>query len=112
MKILCETNGNFQLIDFGAGGNLIRAHRPSVVLGSSFVSSRAAIGQIKVLGNVSDEATDEEFEKYFDEAGDAELAVAAFLEAFSTEVTKKLATSGKGSKNKGKANETADNASE
>lgn len=97
MKILCETNGSFQLVDFGNGGNTIQANRPSVVLGSPFISSRAAIGQIKVLGNVTDEATDAEFAEYFDASENAELAVAAFLEAYSTEVTKKV------SKGKGKA---------
>lgn len=96
MKILCETNGNYQLVDFGNGGNIVSAERPSVVLGSPFISARASLGQIKVLGNVSDEASDEEFAEYFTASENAELAVASFLEAYSTEVTKKV------SKRKGK----------
>lgn len=97
MKILCETNGSFQLVDFGNGGDVIKADRPSVVSGSPFVSARAALGQLKVLGNVNDEATDAEFEEYFKASDSSELAVASFLEAYSTEVTKKV------SKRKGKA---------
>ncbi|MES0134505.1 hypothetical protein NKJ88_06015 [Mesorhizobium sp. M0016] len=104
MKILCETNGEFQLIDFGNGGNIVAAHRPSVVSGSPFISARAALGQIKVLGNLADEATDEEFVEYFVAAEDAELAVASFLDAYAPEGTKKVATKGKG-KGKGKTAE-------
>jgi len=83
MKILCETTGPFQIVDFDNGGAVIRAHRPSVAVNSHLVSSRAAAGQIRVLGSVSDEATDDEFAEYWKESdGDQKLAVAAFLEAY------------------------------
>ncbi|CCV12941.1 hypothetical protein [Mesorhizobium sp. STM 4661] len=96
MKILCETNGSFQLIDFGNGGDIVAAERPSVVRGSPFISARAAIGQLKVLGNVADEATDEEFAEFFKSAEDSQLAVSSFLDAYSDEPTTKVAPKSKG----------------
>lgn len=84
MKILCETTGPFQIVDFDNGGAVIRSHRPSVAVNSHLISSRAAIGQITVLGNVNDEATDDEFAVYWKETeGDKKLAVASFLEAYA-----------------------------
>ena len=70
-KILIETKGDFELIDYSQSltGLVIRADRPTVSAdNSSFVSQRAAAGQIKVLGAVNDEATDEEFQKFWDES--------------------------------------------
>jgi hypothetical protein len=95
MKILCETTGSFSLVDFGQAGAVIEAHRPSVVERSAFVSARAAVGQIRFLGDVTDEATDAEFAKYVDEAEDMDLAVSAFLAAFAVEDTSKKKVSGK-----------------
>lgn len=86
MKILCETTGAFQLVDFDAASLVIRANRPTVAGNTYFVSSHAAGGRIRVLGNVNDEATDEEFAAYIrDSEGDLQLAIAAFLDAFQVE---------------------------
>jgi len=85
MKLLCETTGDFQLVDFGNKGHTIRAFRPTVTPNTPFVSARGAAGQIRVLGNVSDEATDEEFEKYVKDSEDMALAISAFLAAYPVE---------------------------
>lgn len=106
-KILIETTGQFELVDFSQAGLVVQANRPTVSSDdSSFISSRASIGQVKTLATLSDEATDEEFEKYWtesksevkhkegaseDEVAQAEaeakqkqkeLAVAAFVDAY------------------------------
>lgn len=84
MKILCETTGAFQLVDFEMGGAVIRSHRPCVVSQSHFVSAHAAAGRIRVLGNVNDEATDAEFAKYVKESdGDLQLAIESFMASFA-----------------------------
>ncbi len=83
MKVLIETTGDFQLLDYNqARGLVIRADRPTVSEQNEFVHSRAAIGQIKVLGQINDEATNEEFDGYWKDSGDRELAISAFLDSF------------------------------
>lgn len=84
-KLLVETTGEFELVDFNEGGAIVAHNRPSVVNHSTFISSRTAVGQIRVLDNLTDEATDAEFEKYFkDSEGDVELALSAFKSAYSS----------------------------
>ena len=78
------------LLDFGNGGDKIDAYRPSVVRASDFISNRAAAGQVRILGQVNDEATDAEFEEYLNESNrDVELAVNSFLATYG-EDTKSL----------------------
>lgn len=85
-KIICETTGEFQLVDYGNKGHIIRAFRPTVTANTQFVSQRAAANQIRVLATVSDEATDEEFENYLrDSDGDVALAVESFKTTYSIE---------------------------
>lgn len=82
-NIICETTGEFQLVDYGNESRIIPAFRPSISPLTAFVSQRAAAGQIRVLANVSEEATDEEFQKYLtDSDGDVTLAIEAFKSAF------------------------------
>jgi hypothetical protein len=96
-KFLAETKGDFQLVDFSNRQALLQAHRPSVIEMSSFFQSQMGYDRIKLLGEVSAEATDEEFVKYWDECDTAELAVDSFLAAFSVEETSaKPAAKGKG----------------
>lgn len=95
MKVLCETTGEFALVDFSQGGAVIEAHRPSVVARSQFVSSRAMIGQVRFLADLRDEATDAEFAKYVEEAEDIELAVSAFIASFGIEEPSQKKVSGK-----------------
>lgn len=84
-KALVETTGSFQLMDFARGGAMAQAHRPSVVELSTFFQGRVANGNLKLLGRVNDEATDEEFVKYWEDSEDATLAVEAFLASFEVE---------------------------
>jgi hypothetical protein len=83
-KILAETTGEFELVDFTYGGAIVAHDRPSVVESTTFIQSRASLGQIRVLDTLTDEATDAEFEKYFKESdGDAELAISSFKASYS-----------------------------
>ena len=89
MKQIIETTGSFQLY-LPAPGFFAQAHRPSVVHIAAFFEQHAAAGRIRVLGQVNDDATDEEFVKYVeDPKGDMDLAVAAFISAFPAEPAKK-----------------------
>ena len=84
-KVICETTGAFQLVDYGNEGHVVPAFRPSVATLTAFLSARAAAGQLRVIANVSDEATDEEFQAYLKDSEDVSLAIAAFTEAYSVE---------------------------
>jgi hypothetical protein len=78
MKVIAITTGAFQLLD-SLTGDLISAFRPSVVEKTSFLTARHAIDQVKVLAEVADSATDDEFAKHWHEAGkDIDLAVQSF----------------------------------
>lgn len=85
MKIIAHTTGSFQLID-GLSGDLVSAHRPSVVKKTSFITARLAIDQLKIVAEVSDAATDEEFAKHWAEAeGDMDLAIQSFLSIYGVD---------------------------
>ncbi len=85
MKQLIETTGEFELIDFETG-TLIQADRPTVTSKTTFISTRASLGQIRFLADLTDEATDEEFNKYVSETpDDLDFAIEAFKSAFSPE---------------------------
>lgn len=84
-KQLVITTGTFELVDYsGTTTTLIGNTRPVVVEKTSFIQARAAAGQLKVLDTeLPDEATDEEFAKYWNESdGDQPLAVEAFKSSF------------------------------
>ena len=86
MKILVETTGEFQLVDpFTA--ELIPSHRPGVVTATQFVEGRCARGEVKVLAQLQDNATDEEFVNYWKES--PEIAVDAFKSEFAPEAVTK-----------------------
>lgn len=88
MKILVETSGAFELVD-PYGYQLMPSDRPAVVTSSQFVEARASKGQIKILGQLQDHATDADFIGYWKEAAD--IAVEAFKSEFGMEaVTAKL----------------------
>lgn len=84
-QVICETTGDFQLVDYGNEGRIVPAFRPAVATLTSFLSQRAAAGQLRVIANVSDEATDEEFVAYLKDSEDVSLAIAAFTDAYSVE---------------------------
>lgn len=85
MKQLVETTGQFELVDF-ENGTIIQADRPTVVVPTTFTSARAALGQVRFLANLKDEATDEEFAEYVKQTpDDIDFAIEAFKSAFSPE---------------------------
>jgi len=84
-KFLVETSGQYQLVDFTHRQQLVEAHRPSVVEQSAFIQTRVAMGQLRVFGEVNAEATDVEFAAYWKDSESAELAIAAFMEAYKVE---------------------------
>jgi len=88
LKILVETTGEFQLVDpFTL--ELMPFDRPAVVTSTSFVETRAAKGEVVVLSQLTEEATDEEFAAYWREASD--IAVESFKSKYAPEaVTKKV----------------------
>jgi len=81
MPILVETTGQFQLMDFH---QLVPAHRPAVVEQTNLFSSRALLGQLKILANdLKAGTTDKDFEAFWAESGgDHALAVESFIAAF------------------------------
>ena len=92
-KHLVETTGSFELVDFSYKSQVLDSTRPSVVAMTTFIQGRVALGQVRVLGELSDESTDEEFVNYWKESEDPALAVDAFLATFGKEaVTEKPAT--------------------
>lgn len=96
IKILAETKGSFQLMDI-AESQLLPAHRPAVVISSNLIQDRIGRSQVKVLGELKAEATDEDFAEYLKEAdGDHQLAVDSFLAEFGANaVEEKVSTSAK-----------------
>ena len=88
MKLLVETTGQFQLI-CNDQRQLIRFKGCTLVVNSAFVESRCIAGQLRLIAQVSDEATDGEWRQFEKECeGDQELAVAAFVSKFPLEKTK------------------------
>lgn len=86
MKMLCESVGRAQLIDLYNGGQRVSGIRPSVIELTDFIRQRAAVNQLKFLGELQDDATDEEFAKYWQESDeDAALAVDSFMGAYGKE---------------------------
>lgn len=99
IKLLAETKGSFQLLDLGHHGQSIKARRPSVVVNSNFVQDRIGRNQVRVIAELKDEATDEEFASYLRESdGDIALAVDSFISEFGKEAVEKK-KKGRGRKN-------------
>lgn len=102
MKVICETTGDFMLVDYSNNGQTVHAGEINVVEVTPFINSRAMIGQLRFLGEVNDEATDAELQKFIKEADDdVDLAIASFLSTFGLESAP--VTSKKGKKAKAKA---------
>lgn len=60
MKLLVQTTGAFQFYLPGPE-QFVRSEGASVVRQSTFISTHVAKGSIEILGQVTDEATDEGF---------------------------------------------------
>jgi hypothetical protein len=81
--LLVETTGAFSLL--GPNGVDVKRLRPTVIERSSFVEVQCANGQLRVLAELPDEATDAEFAKFWEESeGDEELAIESFKATFTT----------------------------
>lgn len=80
MKSIVETSGSFELL-VPETKELVPYDRPAVVTNAHLITSRIALGQVKLLAaDVPPEASDEEFVKYWEE--NPEIAVDAYLSQF------------------------------
>lgn len=84
-KLLVETKGDIQV--YGDGEEL-HAHfnRPSVVRQGNFMAGHVSSGNLILLGQLTDDATDAEFEKVWREAKtdeDREKVKHAFAEKYA-----------------------------
>jgi hypothetical protein len=103
IKLLAETKGSFQLHDLAHKGQRILARRPSVVENSFFIQDRIGRGQVRVISELKEEATDEAFTSYVKEAeGDMQFAIDAFLAEFGAEAVEQPAKKKRASKSKSK----------
>lgn len=91
MKILVETTGDFMLID-RQQDLAIECDRPAVTERTPFVHVQIGLGQLHVLSELQEAATDEEFQKYVTDSEDMDLAVASFVAAFGPDTTTKKTT--------------------
>jgi hypothetical protein len=92
MRLLVETNGDFQLQD-DQNGKLIRAVGYTLVEKTSFVEWRCGLGHLKIIGQTGDAATDAEWLAYVAECKtDMTLAVASFTANFPVEERDTLPT--------------------
>ena len=83
MKLILETTGPFQLV---GEGHRVPFNRPAVLPTSHFVQQYTATAALRVLAQVNDDATDQEFVTYLESSeGDQELAVSSFAAAFPVE---------------------------
>lgn len=81
-KVLVETTGEFFLFD-REGDQEVEAFRPSVVQMTEFMEQRMALKQIKILGPLSDKATEEGFAKAWKDAGGDRKVIKTFLTDFA-----------------------------
>lgn len=84
MKLLVETTGSFQL--HGPGPEQFARHnRPSVVRPSFFISRATAKGEAIVLGQLTDEASDEGFLAAYGDGKTSVAVVKAYVAEFALE---------------------------
>ena len=92
MKLLVETAGQFQFLD-DETGNVIRHDGYTVVPQTNLVAKFSLLGQLKLIAQLNDDATDAEWRAYVKECeGDLTLAVESFRSRFplpGTDVEKK-----------------------
>lgn len=86
MKLLVQTQGQFQLLVEGTN-ELVRASGVSVVTaGSGFLNQFIAADKVEVLGKVGDRATQKDWDDALKQSdGDVELAIPAFIAEFPVE---------------------------
>jgi hypothetical protein len=81
--LLVETDGAFQLIDQDRRNPTIRHEGYTVVHRTDFVAYRISLSQLRIIAELNDDATDQEWLKYYaDSDFDLELARDAFLSTY------------------------------
>lgn len=85
MKLIVETKGASQVFATGTD-NHARHDRPSVVNKTHLMMTKVGSGELIVLGQVNDDATDAEFVNSLASAkGDRDLAVQSFMSEYPAE---------------------------
>lgn len=88
-KLLIETIGAFQLVDDDRINPVLRHQGYTVVTSTDFVSYRISLGQVTIVSELSDDATDTEWLKYYEESDrDLDLARESFLSNFGKKAQK------------------------
>lgn len=81
--LLVETIGAYQLVDHDRRNPVIRHEGYTVVHRTDFVSYRISLGQLRIVAELTAEATDDEWLKYVSESdNDLNLARDSFLSSF------------------------------
>ena len=84
MKIIVSPAQNYGVML--GGGEWAHSHRPSCVTQGPLISTRISTGQFNlIVSNLSDEATDTEFEKFLKESESPQLAFDAFESRYSND---------------------------
>ncbi len=82
MKILVETTGAFQLLHPELHEH-VRRHGKTLIEKSQWAHEKTSIGQLRVVAQLNDEASDAEWlDTVKDSDGDEELALASFQDRF------------------------------
>lgn len=82
MKMIVQTTGEF-LLQEPYNREVVENNRPHVVSRTTFFQERIALGQLTFLGDVPNDATDEEFAEFWQSAeGDEALAIDSFKSRF------------------------------
>jgi hypothetical protein len=96
MRYIAETTGSFSLLDMmGTTVQEMKSWRPSIVENTPFVQQRIALGQLTVLAELPDEASDADFASYWKESTAREQAIEAYKSKFSPEAESNTNTSTK-----------------
>jgi hypothetical protein len=87
VKLLVETTGAFQLVDHDRSNPVMRHEGYTVVTSTDFVQYRLSLGQVSIVAELAEEATDHEWLKYVEQSdNDLVLAREAFLSEFGKKV--------------------------
>lgn len=87
-KLLVETRGDYQLVDFESN-TLAQAHRPSVVPAGGFFDAEIQNRRLTLLAELADTATDEDWVETLEASGEVTLAIEAFKSMHALVIVKK-----------------------
>lgn len=85
MKLLIATTAAHLYVD-PTNGMVVEPFRPTVVPNSQYIAVLMAANKVELIAkDLDDDATDEEFEKFFKESDNkADLAIDSFVSKYST----------------------------